>query len=246
MRLVIVVLLAAANVVFAAEDAGDFEAWAHSQNGAVERDPSGRIVAVDLSQSWITDADLARVAALGRIERLDLSGTRISDLGLAELEPLQGVRELKLRFAEFISEGGLARLQGWRDLEALDLRGTQTRSLVFEHIAGMSSLKRLDLSHTRITDEGFDRLVDLQGLEELSIGSNRLDGSALDSLKLLPKLRVLDVRGVQRVDSGIWGLALNLENLRRLGEAARRSPMSAPTAPAARTPSGPLCRASKR
>jgi hypothetical protein len=55
-------------------------------------------------------------------------------------------------------------------------------------------------------------------LERLSIGSNRLDGGALEVLKLLPALRSLDVRGVQRVDSGIWGLALNRANMQRISE----------------------------
>src|SRR5690606_2357065 len=135
------------------------------------------------------------------------SGTRISDVGLELLAPLKGVRELRLRFAEFVSEGGVAHLRNWTGLETLDLRATQVRSLVFEQIAELARLRRLDVSHTRITDEGFDRLVELQQLEDLAIGSCRLDGSALEHLKLLPNLRALDVSGVQRVDSGIWGLA---------------------------------------
>ena len=217
-RALLVLLLAAVATPAAPESLAGFEAWVESHDGVIEREPSGRIVALNLAHSWITDADLGRIAALGSLERLDLSGTRISDLGIELLKPLQGVRELRLRFAEFVSEGGIAHLSGWTRLETLDLRGTQVRSLVFEQLTGFAQLRRLDLSHTRITDEGFDRLVDLQALEELSIGSNRLDGGALDHLKLLPNLRALDLRGVQRVDSGIWGLALNLENLRRLGE----------------------------
>ena len=207
-------LLAAASF----SGATDLGSWIESHDGAVERNSAGEIVAVDLAHSWITDADLGRIAALDRLDRLDLSGTRITDVGLELLAPLEGVRNLKLRFAEFVSEGGVAHLKGWESLETLDLRGTQVRSLVFGHLAGLQGLRRLDLSHTRITDEGFDELVEIQGLEELAIGSNRLDGSALDRLKLLPKLRSLSVNGVQRVDSGIWGLALNLDNLRRLGE----------------------------
>ena len=212
------ILLALCASAALAETPADFRAWVESHGGAVELDASGSIVAVDLAHSWITDADLGRVADLGRLERLDLSGTRISDVGLELVAPLEGVRSLRLRFAEFVSEGGVAHLRGWTSLEALDLRGTQVRSLVLEHLAGLKQLRRLDLSHTRITDEGFDQLVELRQLESLSIGSCRLDGPALDHLKLLPKLRELDVSGVQRVDSGIWGLALNLENLRRLAE----------------------------
>jgi Leucine-rich repeat (LRR) protein len=214
-RALVIALCASAAL---AETPSDFRAWVESHHGAVEIGPAGSVVAVDLAHSWITDADLGRVASMGRVEKLDLSGTRVTDVGLELLAPLEGVRELRLRFAEFVSEGGVAHLRGWTSLETLDLRGTQVRSLVFEHLAGLEQLRRLDLSHTRITDEGFDHLVELRHLESLSIGSCRLDGPALDHLKLLPRLRELDVSGVQRVDSGIWGLALNLENLRRLAE----------------------------
>ena len=67
-------------------------------------------------------------------------------------------------------------------------------------------------------DDGFEQLSSLTKLESLAIGGNRLSGSALGSLKLLSALRTLDVGGMQRVDSGRWGLALSEDNLRRLSE----------------------------
>ena len=208
--------LAAQLSLAAAHD--DFEAWARSQGGAVARGVDGAIVAVDLSGSWIADADLSRIAELGRLESLDLSETKISDVGLEALAALAGVRELRLYFAEGVSDLGMANLRGWESLERLDLRGTQTRSRVFETLAELKSLRELDVSHTSVTDDGMDRLAELRELETLAIGSNRLDGGGLESLKLLPKLKRLDLRGVQRVDSGLWGLALNRRNLERLSE----------------------------
>ncbi len=53
-------------------------------------------------------------------------------------------------------------------------------------------------------------------LEELAIGGNRLTGGCLPLLKLLPALRKLDVGGIQRVDSGLWGLALTDANLEQI------------------------------
>lgn len=194
------------------------ESWVDSQGGRIERAADGRIVAVDLANSWVHDADLRRIAALGSLERLDLSQTRITDVGLESLAPLQGVRELNLYFAEFVSELGVANLKSWSSLEKLNLRGTMVRGRVFDTLAQLENLRELDLSHTRITDDGFDALSRLARLERLSIGSNRLDGAVLESLKLIPNLRALDLRGVQRVDSGIWGLALNRRNLERLSE----------------------------
>lgn len=211
-------LLAVSAVLAAPPTQQDFEAWALSQGGRVERSADGSIAGVDLSGTWITDADLSRIAALGRLERLDLSETGVSDVGLEALAPLRGVRELNLYFAEAVSEFGLANLKGWTSLQKLNLRGTQARSRVFETLAELGGLRELDLSHTRVTDDGFDRLAELQRLETLAIGSNRLDGGCLETLKLLPNLRRLDLRGVQRVDSGLWGLALNRRNLERLSE----------------------------
>ena len=42
--------------------------------------------------------------------------------------------------------------------------------------------------------------------------------AALPMLKLLPSLVDLDVGGLRRVDSGLWGLALSEENLARISE----------------------------
>lgn len=211
------VFLALAAALSAAAPDGAAPDWIERLGGSVLVDGDGQ-VAVDLSGSWVGDADLARLAELGRIDRLDLSETSVADLGLEKLRGLEGVRELKLRFAEQISSAGVAHLRGWASLEALDLRGTAVRSTVFEHLAKLTALRRLDLSHTRITDEEFHRLDALESLEELSIGSNRLDGSCLPGLKLLPNLRRLSLAGVQRVDSGIWGLALNPANIARIAE----------------------------
>jgi hypothetical protein len=60
-------------------------------------------------------------------------------------------------------------------------------------------------------------LAALSKLRELRCGANRLSGLALTVLKTVAALRSLDVGGYQRVDSGLWGLALNEQNLGRLG-----------------------------
>jgi Leucine-rich repeat (LRR) protein len=215
-RSALLLLALTASTLYGAAD-DEFEVWVRSHGGRVERDAAGSLQAVSLSGSWITDPDLARISALGGLESLDLSQTRITDVGLEQLADLDGVRKLDLRFAEFVSDYGVAHLAEWDELEELDLRGTEIQSRVFEHLAKLVSLRRLDISHTRVTDEGCDELAKLERLEELSIGSNRLNGGCLISLRLLPTLKSLSVAGVQRVDSGIWGLALNAVNLERLG-----------------------------
>jgi Leucine-rich repeat (LRR) protein len=108
-------------------------------------------------------------------------------------------------------------LKNWTRLEKLNLHGARVTSKVFEHLAGLRELRDLDLGHTEITDDGFDLLAELPKLERLVIGGNRLSGQCLEFLKEMPSLRDLDVSGTQRVDSGLWGLALTEANLARIG-----------------------------
>jgi hypothetical protein len=60
----------------------------------VTRDGAGRVTGVDLGASWVSDADLARLA------RLDLSLTHITDLGLQQLKTAPAIEELNLHYAE--------------------------------------------------------------------------------------------------------------------------------------------------
>lgn len=173
---------------------------------------------LDLTSQWVTDADLARVGRMTELRKLDLSQTKITDAGLEHLKSLPSVRELHLHYAEYMTEDGIAHLRGWKQLEVLNLRGTRVTSKVFEHIAHLTNLRVLDLAFTQIDDEGFEHLTSLPKLERLAIGGNRLNGHCLSNLKLLPTLRDLDAGGIQRVDSGLWGLPLSEKNLARIGE----------------------------
>lgn len=199
----------------AAEDA---TTWVDQQGGRVTRDASGNIVSVDLTSTWVSNADLRRLASLPHLTRLTLAETKIADLGLENLKPLAGITDFDCRFCEYVTDDGIAHLKGWKKLERLNLRGSKVTSKVFEHIAKLENLRALDIAHTQIEDEGFEHLAGLARLEDLAIGGNRLEGSALAALKLLPALRNLDVAGIQRVDSGLWGLALTDANLARIGE----------------------------
>ncbi len=177
-----------------------------------------QIVSLDLSSTWITDADLERVGKIQTLQKLNLAHTRITDVGIEHLKPLENVTELNLYYAEYITDTALAHLRGWKHLEVLNLRGVRLTSAVFEHLAQLTSLRSLDIAFTEVEDDGFEQLSSLTKLESLALGGNRLTGSALSSLKLLPTLRTLDAGGMQRVDSGRWGLALSEDNLRRLSE----------------------------
>src|SRR6266550_7313628 len=186
--------------------------------GRAVKDSSGEIVELDLTDTWVSDADMAKVAQLGHLRKLDLSHTKITDRGMELLAPLENVTDLNCYYAEYLTEDGVAHLRNWKRLERLNLRGTKVTSKVFDSVAKMTNLRSLDIGFTQIEDEGFEQLSALPKLERLAIGGNRLSGAALTMLKLLPSLVDLDVGGIQRVDSGLWGLPLTDENLERIGE----------------------------
>ena len=186
--------------------------------GKPVKDAAGQIVELDLTGTWVTDADMAKVAQLRHLRKLDLSQTRITDSGLEHLKSLENVTDLTCYYAEFLTEDGISHLRNWKRLERLNLRGTKVTSKVFDRLAKLTSLRSLDIAFTQIEDEGFEQLSALTKMESLAIGGNRLSGAALPLLKLLPALVNLDVGGIQRVDSGLWGLPLTSENLARIAE----------------------------
>jgi Leucine-rich repeat (LRR) protein len=181
-------------------------------------DSAGNVIELELCSPWVTDGDLLKVGQMKNLKRLDLSHTRITDVGLDYLKGLENVEELNCYYAERITENGIAHLKSWRRLQQLNLRGTKVTSKVFEHLAHLTSLRSLDLGFTQIDDEGFEHLARLRSLERLVIGGNRLRGTAILQLRFLPALIELDVGGIQRVDSGLWGLPLTEENLARIGQ----------------------------
>ena len=191
--------------------------WITSHGGRYIVNSAGDIVEIELSSTWITDVDLTHIAKFEHVEKLALSHTRITDAGLEHLRRLGNVRELDLYYAEYVTDSGLGHLVDWTRLERLDLKGTKITSRSLEHISRLINLRSLDISFTAIDDDGFENLGSLLKLERLAIGGNRLTGSCLNFLSRLPSLVDLDVGGMQRVDSGLWGLALDESNLRQIG-----------------------------
>ena len=64
----------------------------------------GRIVAVDLRSSWVTDSDLRDLAQLPNLATLNLSLTRITDHGMKELKNAPAIADLNLYYAELVTD----------------------------------------------------------------------------------------------------------------------------------------------
>jgi Leucine-rich repeat (LRR) protein len=195
------------------------DAWVADIHGRLGRDAGGNIVSIDLTSAWVSDPDLEQLARMPHLRTINLSYTWATDLGMEHLKSLENVEELILHYTEEITDGGVAHVKHWQKLRHLDVRGTKVTSRVFEHVGRIKTLEFLDVGFSRVTDDGFENLADLTELKSLGFGGNKMSGVALPLLQMLPALAHLDLGGLQRTDSGSWGLALsdfNLESIEAL------------------------------
>jgi Leucine-rich repeat (LRR) protein len=190
--------------------------WIEDAGGAVTRDASGRITGVDLRGTWVTDVDLRRLVAFPHLTHLDLSSTRITDQGMQELRSLPGIVELNLRFAEYVTDEGLASIKGWKKLKRLNVHGAKISDTTLEHISGIATLESVDAGSAMITDVGLEWLSMLPNLKELTIGGNELGDAGLQALRQTPGLTYLDLNGRQGTDSNVWTISMSDKGLEAL------------------------------
>ena len=114
-----------------------------------------RATVVNLSETEITDRDLAVLETLKGLERLNLSGTEITDQGLLHLANLTTLKALDLTGTR-IRGPGLVQLAGLGDLEYLYLGGTDVGDEGLGHLRGFARLKHLNIAGTAVTRQGIE------------------------------------------------------------------------------------------
>lgn len=190
--------------------------WVATHGGTAQTDAEGRVIAVNLRSSWITDADLLGLAAMTDVRELNLSHTRITDIGFQRLKTLKKITRVNLYYAEQIGDGALAAMRDWKELRHVNLRGTQVTDAGLVHLAGLP-IESIDVGFSLFTDGGFDQLVAMPALKQIAVGGNKVTDAGLNSLRLMPNLNELDVSGVQRTDSGLWSATVTDRALDTIG-----------------------------
>ena len=181
---------------------------------------SGRVLAIDLSRSWVSDVDLERLRGLDRLERLSLAQTHVTDSALAVVASLPALKELDLFFCEHVTDAGASLLRSAQGLRTLNVRGTKISDSGVKFLTALGQLRVLDIGITEIGDPAIDLMESLPYLESLAIGGNRIGEVGIASLRSLKHLRHLDVSGAQVTDSGIWAVTVTDLNLGEIGALA--------------------------
>lgn len=188
------------------------DGWIQAAGGTATRDSAGRIVAVNLHASWVTDSDIAELAKLPALTKLDLSETRITDRGLLDLKTASNLTDLNLYYAELVSDQGIAVVKSLPHLKRLNLRGTKITDSTLQLLNHLTALESLDIGYAQVTDSGIAQLA-FPDLKDLSIGGDKLTDAGLQAVRQLPALTRLDLSGAQRTDSGLWSVSLTESGL---------------------------------
>ncbi|XP_060183988.1 TMV resistance protein N-like isoform X2 [Lycium barbarum] len=91
--------------------------------------------------------------------------------------------------------------QSWSSLFSALRKNRKPTSLMFSSFSGLFSLRKLDLSDCCMLDEGIPSdLGCLSSLVELNLGRNNFVDISQASLKMLPRLRILELVGCGRLE----------------------------------------------
>jgi tRNA A-37 threonylcarbamoyl transferase component Bud32 len=191
------------------EEAKAAEAFA-KLGGRVRRDdllPGKPVVAVDLSRTKVTDADLRGLTACKSLTVLHLGHTSVTDDGLKHLAGLARLKTLALTQTR-VSDAGMEHVGGLKQLVALELQFTPVGDEGLKHLAGLTRLRTLSLYGTRVTDEGVEVVGRFKDLTFLSLDETAITDAGLKHLTGLGKLEVLGLFSTWAVgDEGMRSLA---------------------------------------
>ncbi len=186
---------------------------------------------LDVRGCPLSNAGMSHLTSLRELRALRLSGqsgaTTVDDAGLAPIGQLTSLKALLLDHL-WISEVGLAELQGLKKLEELYLAQTLVGDEAVATLANQfPALKKLRISRTQVTGDGLAPLSQLTQLEDLDLSENsQVTDAGLAALSRLTSLTRLNLWRVPISDAGASHLSgltnmqwLNLDNT-LIGDAA--------------------------
>ena len=188
--------------------------WLQSVGGRLRR-RDGRVAAVALDSTSITDREVAVLQELRSLEELSLRDTEISDLAAAHLMTIGTLRRLDVSHT-LLDDAALDKLGALTGLRSLDVAHTLVEGPGLKALAGLNALAEINLGNTPLGDEGLGHVARLTGLKKLTLSYTDVSDDGLAQLASLTGLVYLDVSGADIGDKGLAAIAkmTALEDLR--------------------------------
>jgi Leucine-rich repeat (LRR) protein len=170
----------------------------------------------------VTDAGLAKLAALKSLNALRIKHSDISIAGLNNLKSLPNLMELDV--LRIKRDGATLDISDLTGLEKLRLSfGSYSEKFVdadLECLAGLKRIRWLQIGPRNFTDEGLSYLTDLTNMERLGIGGSDLTDAGLKHLTNMKKLNHLSILMGYDVDKRAYssGGDITDEGLRQIEE----------------------------
>jgi Leucine-rich repeat (LRR) protein len=117
------------------------------------------LIELDVSECPVQDPLLDVLGKLTKLENLDFWNTEISDAGLAKLAGLKDLKELNLENVYNITDAAMDTIAGFEKLATLNISATQITDAALPKLYGLKNLKKLNISHNpSVSSEAFKAL----------------------------------------------------------------------------------------
>ena len=173
------------------------------------------LMALQVSNTTLLDADVQQLADLPGIEYLFMNGSTFSDFGLRSLKRMNFLFCLDLTRTS-ITNAGVRDLGDVKSLSHLYLEETNVTDEGIRHLAKVPTLETLNVRNTKVTPGGFLSPGGFPSLSELMLDGAVVTDESLLDLVHLPSLRTVSVSDTDVTEGGVerfWDMRSDIQVL---------------------------------
>ena len=171
----------------------------------LERVRKGTSDRIEITQTVISDDELAQVRELHALKTLILDRGNVSDAGLVHLSTNTTLEHLRLRESA-VGDQGVAALKGLGQLRILNLPDAAFSDEGLRRICQFPSLELLRFGSSRVSDEGMGYLANLKSLRFLHLINVPVTDKGLKPLEKMIRLESFYLDGSNTSDDGLSAL----------------------------------------
>ena len=152
----------------------------------------------------VTDASIPYLARFPNLELLSLCRSRVTAEGIEQLTRIPEMQRLKgLRLLDVVREDYPLRcISNLSNIEYLDLGLCQFTTRGLNYLRDLP-IKRLVLSRSAADNEAIKAIVQIKTLEKLELRKTKVTFAGAKRLSELPRLRFLDLREIEFIESEV-------------------------------------------